>query len=118
MMSTQTLTYRASPLADVLHLTERRIQQLANEGIIPKAKKGDYDVIGSVKGYIHYLQARAAGRTEGSYNDPSDIKRERKRLIKAQADKVEHENHVRRGELVDLGLVTAALHEMSVLYTS
>lgn len=117
-MSIGTLTYRAAALANLLNLTERRVQQLAKEGIIPKAKKGQYDWVSCVKNYIQYLQDRALGRTDGRYRDASDIKFERKRLIKAQADNAECEYQLRRGELVALNLVIEILNEVAVLYGS
>jgi phage terminase Nu1 subunit (DNA packaging protein) len=117
-MSTQTPAYPASTLAKLFHLTERRIQQLAKEGIIVKDAHGKYDLVSSVQGYVKYLQDRALGRADGAYTDPADIKIERKRLIKAQADRAEHENQQRRGDLIALSWVSEVLHEITVLYSS
>lgn len=108
----------ASTLAKLFNLTERRIQQLAKNGIILKAKHGQYELVGTVQGYIKYLQDRALGRVDGSYQDSSDIKLERKRLIKAQADKTESENKKLRQELVAFSLVQDVLNEVAVLYGS
>jgi len=108
--------YPASTIAKLFNLTERRVQQLAKEGIIPKAERNKYDLVGSVRGYVKYLQDRALGRDDGAYAEESDIKLERKRLIKAQADKTESENQKLRGELVPFELVEDVLNEVAVLY--
>jgi len=115
-MSATLPSYPASTIAKLFNLTERRVQQLAKEGIIPKGERGKYDLVGSVRGYVKYLQERALGRTDGSYTDEADIKLERKRLIKAQADKTESENQKLRGELVPFELMADVLNEVAVLY--
>ena len=55
-------TVPAETLAKLLNLTEVRIQQLAKDGIIVKETRGRYDLWGSIKGYVKYLQDRAIGR--------------------------------------------------------
>lgn len=117
-MSAASPLYPASTIAKLFNLTERRIQQLAKEGIIPKAERGKYDLIGSVRNYVKYLQERALGRDDGSYTDEADIKIERKRLIKAQADKTESETQKLRGELIPFEWVEDVLNEVAVLYGS
>ncbi len=47
-------------IAKLLDLSERRVQQLSREGVIPKATRGQYDLIGSVRGYVRYLRDQAA----------------------------------------------------------
>jgi phage terminase Nu1 subunit (DNA packaging protein) len=71
-------------IARLFNLTERRVQQLAQDGIIPKGKRGEYDLVACVRGYIAYLQQNANGRT-------SDVAADRNRLVKAQADRAELE---------------------------
>ena len=79
-------------------MTERRIQQLARDGVIPKPERnGRYDLIGCVQGYVKYLQERAVGRTD---IEPQDTYIERARLLKAQADKTELEVMAMNGELI------------------
>jgi phage terminase Nu1 subunit (DNA packaging protein) len=117
-MSAHAPAYPASTLAKLFHLTERRVQQLAKAGIIFKNAQGKYDLVSSVQGYVKYLQDRALGRSEGAYTDAADIKVERKRLIKAQADRAETENQQQRGALVALSVVTAVFHALAILYAS
>ena len=84
-------------LAKLFNLTERRVQQLVREGILPKPEKGRYDLIACVQAYIKYLQDRATGRGD---IEPQDTYAERARLLKAQADKTELEVKAMNGELV------------------
>ena len=97
------ILHKVTVIAKFLNLTERRVQQLARDGIIPKPEKGKYDLIRCVQKYVHYLQERAYGTGE----TPSDTYRERARLIKAQADKTEIEVATMRNQLVLLDIVEA-----------
>jgi hypothetical protein len=36
-------------IARLLDLSERRVQQLSREGVIPKAERGQYDLVGAVR---------------------------------------------------------------------
>ncbi len=83
-------------LARLFNLTERRLQQMAREGIIPKPEKGKYDLIGCTRAYIKYLQERATGRDI----EPQDAYLERARLLKAQADKTELEVKSLNGQVI------------------
>lgn len=90
-------TIPVATLAKLFHLTERRIQQLARDGVIPKPEKGRYDLAGCVQAYVKYLQERANGRGD---IEPQDAYLERARLLKAQADKTELEVKAMNGELI------------------
>jgi phage terminase Nu1 subunit (DNA packaging protein) len=89
-------TIPVASLARLFNLTERRIQQMARDGIIPKPEKGKYDLIGCTRAYIKYLQERATGRDI----EPQDAYLERARLLKAQADKTELEVKSLNGQVV------------------
>lgn len=54
-----TPTYPVATIADLLMVSERRVQQLAKEGVIPKAERGRYELVPTVQGYIRYLQERS-----------------------------------------------------------
>jgi len=89
-------TRTAKTLAELFDLLERRIQQLAAEGIIPRTKTGQYDFLGAVRGYVGYLRKR------GLDPDPveADLYAQRARLTKEQADKAEMDNRKTKSELV------------------
>ena len=54
-------SFNIQAIAKLLKLSERRIQQLAKDNIIPKAERGKYDLVSSVHGYIDFLKAKAGG---------------------------------------------------------
>ena len=83
-------------IARLLDLSERRVQQLSREGVIPKAERGRYDLVGAVRGYVAYLRDLAVKAQAGA----PDFGVERARLIKAKADLAEMEADGRRGELL------------------
>ena len=91
-------------IARLLDLSERRIQQLSREGVIPKAERGQYDLVGAVRGYVAYLRDLAVKAQAGA----PDFGAERARLIKAKADLAEMEADGRRGELLPADAVEAA----------
>ena len=80
-------TATATTLAKLFNLHERRVRQLGQEGIIPRPAHGKYDLIGSVQGYVKYLQERAEGRRD----ETSGVHDERMRLLTAQAEHKELE---------------------------
>jgi phage terminase Nu1 subunit (DNA packaging protein) len=96
-------SYPVSTIAKLFGLSERRVQQLAQEGVIPKPEKNQYELIGSVRSYINYLQQRAFGK--GVL--PQDTHQERARLLKAQADMAEIDLAERTGQLVTVERVEA-----------
>lgn len=94
-------SYPVSTIAKLFGLSERRIQQLAQEGIIPKPDKNQYELVGCVRAYINYLQQRAFGKGAA----PKDTHLERARLIKAQADIAELDLAQRTGALITVDRV-------------
>lgn len=95
-------------IARLLDLSERRVQQLSREGVIPKAERGSYDLVGAVRGYVRYLRELVQKAQGGA----ADLPTERTRLVKAKADLAELEAHQRRGDLVpvaDTALAWAAV---------
>ncbi len=81
-MATSAATYPVSVIAKLFLLTERRVQQLTAEGVIPRAERGRYELAPAVQGYIKYLRDRAVG-ADAPGGDDGDHK---KRLLKARAD--------------------------------
>lgn len=104
MSEAGTPTYPVKTIAALLRLTERRVQQLSKEGIIPKAERGRYQLAPAVQGYIKYLQDRAAPEMGGSI----DYNAEKARLTRANADIAEMEAAKKKGELIDAVEVTEA----------
>jgi|TARA_R110002167_G_C12320755_1_gene619115 phage terminase Nu1 subunit (DNA packaging protein) len=80
-------TYPVSTISKLLLLTERRVQQLVKEGIIPKTERNRYELAPAVQGYIRFLQERMVGNTAA----PIDYQNEKSRLVRIQADKAQIE---------------------------
>jgi phage terminase Nu1 subunit (DNA packaging protein) len=91
-------------IAKLLDLSERRVQQLSREGVIPKATRGQYELIGSVRGYVRYLRDQAAKAQAGA----PDYASERARFIRARADLAEMEAEEKRGSVIAAEDVEAA----------
>jgi len=86
--------YPVSAIAQLLKLTERRIQQLVKDGILPRPIQGNYDAIACTHAYIDYLRRLVAGSGELSLTD------ERTRLTKLQADLAQVELDKQNGDLI------------------
>ena len=97
--------YPAAFFAKLFNVTDRRIQQLAKEGVIPKAARGKYPLIGVIQGYVSYLQERSLG---SDFSD-GDLRNEKLRLTRAQADNMEIKNEIARGEVAPIELLTHAI---------
>ncbi|HEV8035543.1 terminase small subunit, Nu1 [Yoonia sp.] len=91
-------------IAKLLDLSERRVQQLSREGVIPKAERGQYDLIGSVRGYVRYLRDQALKAQAGA----PDYAAERARFIRARADLSEMEAEEKRRSLIAADQIEAA----------
>lgn len=101
----KTPTYPVGTIAKLLMLSERRIQDLAATGVIPKAERGRYELVPVVQGYIKFLQER----TLGSGKAPVDYHTEKARLTKLQADIAELQVQRERGESCPVDQVERAV---------
>ena len=95
------ITLTTNQLAEVLNRSSRRVQQLAADGIIPKAARGRYP-LEAVTAFIRFLEADTA-------RGPADLQAERARLTRAQADLAEATLAQRRGALLAREDVDAAM---------
>ena len=82
-------------IANLLKITPRRVQQLSNECIIPRASRGKYKLITAVWGYIDYLK-----QLNLDNNQPDDLKEVNLRIAKHKAALMELEVSEKSGELV------------------
>ena len=99
-----TATQPIGVIARLLDLSERRVQQLSREGVIPKAERGQYDLIGSVRGYVRYLRDQVLKAQAGA----PDYAAERARFIRARADLAEMEAEEKRRSLIAAEQIEAA----------
>ena len=78
-------TYPLGTISKLLDLSERRVQQLSREGVIPKAERGRYGLVGAVRGYVHYLRDRSIDSDVVSI----DVARQRKTAAEAELAEIE-----------------------------
>ena len=90
MSNTQGL-YPKETIANLLNITERRVEQLAKKKIIPKAGRGVFDLGPTVQAYVRYLQGLCSGAI--SEGEPSDLD---KRLKEAEV--LERESKARQAK--------------------
>lgn len=101
-------TYPVGTIAKLLLLTERRVQQLVKEGVLPKAERSRYELVPVVQAYIKYLKDRAIGA-----DMPGDEGDHKRRLLKARADIAEMEAERLAGDLVPVEQVEKAWVEIT-----
>lgn len=92
-----------SDLADFWGVSTRQVRALLSGSVIAKTDSGLYDVADSTKRYLQHLIASA--KLRGGENP--ELKQERLRLVREQADAVELKNQQKRGELVHAKQVEA-----------
>lgn len=81
-------TFPLDTICKLLDLTPQRINQLVNEGVIPRKERGRYELVPVVRSYISYLRQRAV---KGDVTGGDDYATHRARLTKAKADMAEME---------------------------
>lgn len=80
-------TFPLDTITKLLDLTPQRVNQLVNQGIIPRAERGRYELVPVVRSYIKFLRERAVRGDVGG----DDYANHRTRLTKARADIIEME---------------------------
>lgn len=80
-----------SVLAVMLGMTARRVQQLVNDGVLPKTLHGKYALTKCIHAYIAHLKSLSDGNVAAS---------ERAKLLRAQREKAEIEIDALRRELI------------------
>jgi phage terminase Nu1 subunit (DNA packaging protein) len=96
-------------LAYLFRISERRVQQLAVEGIIKKEARGHYNLIDSIRGYVEYLQSIASG-AHGEQETDYGLSRSQK--MRADADKSIMEAAQLAGELIPQDIVAYSWNHM------
>ena len=82
-----------STLAILFGVSQRRIQEFAQLGVLKKTGRGRYNLTDCVKRFVHFLREKRA-------QYPIDLQNERARLTKLQADKCDLELMEARGEVI------------------
>lgn len=84
-------------IAKLFNLSERRIQQLVKEKIIPKSVKGKYHLADSVCSYVRHLQDKSASPKASSI----DIEEEKAELVRSKSKKAKLELQLLEGKYLD-----------------
>ena len=88
-------TYSTTTIAKLLKLSERRVQQLTKDGIIPKIDRGKYELVPAIHGYIDYLRHQMSAEVS-----TDDIIKNKNRLTLATAELREIEKAQLEGDLI------------------
>lgn len=102
-MESSESTFAGELIAKLLNITERRLQQLAKDGIVPKAARGKYPLAGCVRGYVTYLQGLGGNESAPDKMDPF----RRKAHFQAESTKLAMERAA--GDLVPVEEVRAEM---------
>ena len=92
--------YTSKVVAQWLCLTERRVRQLRDEGVIVEARPGLYELQPTVARYITYIGG--AGK--------ETLTNERMMLTRAKREAAEMENDLRRGEVHRTADIERGIH--------
>jgi phage terminase Nu1 subunit (DNA packaging protein) len=107
MTDSTEINIKTAELAEVLMLTTRRVQQLAQGGVLPrKTPRGPFDLIPAVQAYVRYL--KESGGVSDEVVDGESHEQARTRLTKARADIHERTAMQLRGELIHADDIEAA----------
>lgn len=103
------LTWPTERMAKFIDVSPRRLQQLVQEGVVPKADRGRYSPIAVNLAYIRYLRDR------GSVSDgESDFSKERLGKTKAERELLEMELAKERREVIAADRVFSFLENVFV----
>ena len=97
--------YPKETIATLLNISERRVEQLVKQKVIPKAGRGVFDLGPTVQAYVRYLQGLCSGAIKAG--EPSELDRRlmearvleresKARQAKYRADAMEQEIHKNR----------------------
>lgn len=103
--------YNSNAVARWLDITERRVRQLRDEGIITEYKPGYYDLKKVIIQYIHYLRGTNSGKNL-NYNT------ERAKLIKTKRELQELELTKKRNDLHSSEDIKLVMTDMLIKFKS
>lgn len=86
--------YTAAVVAQWLDISDRRVRQLRQKGVLAEARPGLYNLKDCVHRYIEYL------KKDGSPEEAVDYNTERAKLARAKREKEELELDLKRREVI------------------
>ncbi|MHC1747447.1 MAG: hypothetical protein AB9856_03545 [Cellulosilyticaceae bacterium] len=109
--SIDSLTVSASVLADLLGVTDRRVRQLAEEGIFIRVSKGRYNLPESIKTYINMLKMEQDIVNAGAA-DGLDLETERAIKTRVERKQAEIKLALMKGEVHKAAEVEQVMTDM------
>ncbi len=95
----------APKLAELWGVSRVTVYNLAKKGTIPEPEGGKFDLLKCTQDYMTHL------RTLAENSGSSTLAAERTRKAREEADKLELENKLRRGEVAELGEIQRAIEQ-------
>jgi phage terminase Nu1 subunit (DNA packaging protein) len=106
--------HKVSDVAKALALSERRVQQLVQEEVLPAPINSGYNLSLCVKAYGQYLMEKQMTRSSSG----SDLATEKLRLLRAQAEKAELELEVLKEKYLEASEVEFTWSNMVIAFRS
>lgn len=100
--SIESLTVSAAVLADLLGVSERRVRQLASEGIFTRVAKGRYNLPDSIKTYLNMIKME---KDIMNTQAPGELDLDQERAIKVRVERHQAE--------IKLALMRGEIHKSS-----
>lgn len=101
------LLWGTAQMCAFLGVTDRRLQQLVDEGVAVRESRGKYNAFETIRAYLGFVK----DGDEEEVDSDAIWKRERARWTKERADQVEIKNAMLRGEIVLVSDAVALLSE-------
>lgn len=106
------ITVSASVLGDIFGVKDRRVRQMAEEGILERVAKGRYNLVDSLKNYILALKVAAAGAGVDDPDTDIDIDKEKALHERVKRHISELKLRTMRGELHESADVERVMSDM------
>lgn len=103
--------YNSQYIASLLDLSERRIRQLRDEGVLTEAQKGYYEFKPTIHAYLKYLRTQISDK-----DHTSDYNTERARLVRAKRERQELELELQRGDAHSTEVVEQIVSDMLIRF--
>lgn len=76
-------------LSDYLDLSERQIDKLAKAGILSRVKRGQFDLKGSIRGYLEYIRKGDPNKKTSLVEQEIEFKRAQTHKLQLEIEKLE-----------------------------
>ena len=106
------ITVSADVLAKICSITERRVRQIAEEGIFVRAAKGRYKLMESLKSYIVTLKVSADGKNMENVDGELNLDEERAMHERVKRHMSELKLQTMKGELHKAEMVKDVMVDM------